>query len=192
MKCGDGQKRHSTQAALHLPDCACQCSPPVVPSAAVKQPAAYGLLGRLANVAVALPLQRWRDGQPGARFRQGVRKTARSSSFISSHQLGRCFGTIVDASHAGVGHDREPHGGTQTMTFFEVIRADPGSRRPRGCDPQGGNFSVCPTARERSHLARASSKHASRKHAVRKLWPKAMALLDQGQLRLRAVLGTRC
>ena len=37
----------------------------------------------------------------------------------------------------------------------------------------GGNFSVCPTARERSHVARASSAHVSGKHVVRKLWANA-------------------
>jgi hypothetical protein len=37
----------------------------------------------------------------------------------------------------------------------------------------GGDFSGCPTARERSHMARTSSSHASGKHVVRKLWTNA-------------------
>jgi hypothetical protein len=56
----------------------------------------------------------------------------------------------------------------------------------------GGDFSVCPTAQERSHLARASSKHASGKHVVRKLWAEGHGnYTTKGNYATGAVLGTR-
>ena len=56
----------------------------------------------------------------------------------------------------------------------------------------GGDFSVCPTAPERSHVARASAKHASRKHVVRKLWSEGHGHYStKGNYAAGAVLGTR-
>ena len=55
----------------------------------------------------------------------------------------------------------------------------------------GGDFSVCPTARERAHKARASAAHASGKHVVRKLWANAHGSFStKGNYAAGAVAGT--
>jgi hypothetical protein len=82
------------------------------------------------------------------------------------------FGTAIEATHGRVRVTTAgPHGGAQTGEFFEgefVL-----TQKRDGmvvATLAGGDFSVCPAARERSHLARVSSTHASGKHVVRKLW----------------------
>jgi hypothetical protein len=56
----------------------------------------------------------------------------------------------------------------------------------------GGNFSGCPTKRERSHLASVSSSHASGKHVVRKLWAEGHGKYEtKGNYASGAVQGTR-
>lgn len=56
----------------------------------------------------------------------------------------------------------------------------------------GGRFHRCPTARERSHLARASSTHPSSKHVVRKLWAEGHGSYStKGNYAAGAVVGTR-
>jgi len=105
------------------------------------------------------------------------------------------FGTIVNATNGKVTVTTVgPHGALQTMTFyageFALIR---GPRRGIVVVVLvGGSFSVCPTARERSHLARTSSNHASGKHAVRKLWANGHgSYTTKGSYASGAVLGTR-
>ena len=84
-------------------------------------------------------------------------------------------GTTIDATHGRVRVTMAgPHGGTQTAEFFEgefVLTQNHAGLVQAVL--AGGDFSVCPTARERSHLARTSSSHASAKHVVRKLWTDA-------------------
>jgi hypothetical protein len=56
----------------------------------------------------------------------------------------------------------------------------------------GGNFKLCPTARERSHIAQASARRTSRKHTVRKLWSEGHGSYStKGNYATGAVLGTR-
>jgi len=171
--------------------------PPVVPSgggqAASSVTASSGVL---ANVAVALPAPTL--GVTGNLAPVSGRvfvKLPGSSSFISLASARQVpFGTIVDASHGRVSvTTASPHGGTQTMTFFEgEFELTQGRDGLVVATLKGGNFSVCPTARERSHLARASSKHASRKHAVRKLWAEGHGSYStKGNYASGAVLGTR-
>jgi hypothetical protein len=81
------------------------------------------------------------------------------------------FGTIIDATNGKVTVTTVgPHGELQSMTFyagkFELLQ---GLHDQVIATLNGGRFHVCPTARERSHLARASSSHPSGKHVVRKL-----------------------
>ncbi len=103
------------------------------------------------------------------------------------------FGTIINATNGRVTVTTVgPHGAIQTITFyageFELTQG------PRGvvlAALVGGRFLVCPTARERSHMARASSKHASGKHVVRKLWAEGHGSYStKGSYASGAVLGT--
>ena len=84
-------------------------------------------------------------------------------------------GTTIDATHGRVKVTTAgPHGGTQTAEFFEgefVLSQNHAGLVQAAL--AGGNFSGCPSARERSQLARTSSSHASAKHVVRKLWTNA-------------------
>ncbi len=104
------------------------------------------------------------------------------------------FGTIIDATHGKVTITFAlPHGGTQTITLsegeFKLSQARNGAVT---ATLVGGNFSVCPTARERSHIARTSSSHASSKHVVRKLWANGHAKFStKGNYASGAVQGTR-
>ena len=104
------------------------------------------------------------------------------------------FGTIVNAINGRVSVTTiGPHGGLQTMTFFGgEFKLTQGRNGLVVATLTGGDFSVCPTARERSHLARTSSKHASRKHVVRKLWAEGHGSYStKGSYAAGAVLGTR-
>ena len=104
------------------------------------------------------------------------------------------FGAIIDARHGKVTITFAlPHGGTQTITLsegeFTLSQARNGAVT---ATLVGGNFSVCPTARERSHIARTSSSHASSKHVVRKLWANGHAKFStKGNYASGAVQGTR-
>jgi hypothetical protein len=99
-----------------------------------------------------------------------------SSAFVALttvHEIP--FGTVVDATHGRVRvTTASPHGGTQTAEYFggEFVLTQ-GRNGLVVATLTGGNFSVCPTARERSHMALASSRHTSGKHVVRKLWTDA-------------------
>jgi hypothetical protein len=56
----------------------------------------------------------------------------------------------------------------------------------------GGDFSVCPTARERAHTAHAASTHATGKHVVRKLWAEGHGnFTTDGNYASASVRGTR-
>ncbi len=117
-----------------------------------------------------------------------------SAGFVSLTTLRDVpFGTVVDARH---GHvvviTATPGGGTQKGEFFdgEFILS-------QGADGRvvatltGGSFGVCPTSRERSRFARASSRHTSAKHVVRKLWANAHGKFStKGHYAAGAVLGT--
>ena len=118
-----------------------------------------------------------------------------SSTFVALSAVRQIpFGTIVDATHGKVTVTTQgPHGVIQTVTYSEgEFELTQGSNGLVLATLVGGNFSVCPTARERSHLAQASSKHASGKHVVRKLWSEGHGSYStKGNYAAGAVLGTR-
>ena len=96
-----------------------------------------------------------------------------SSTFVALTSLQQIpFGTVVDATHGSVSVTTAgPHGTTQTITLSggEFVLTQ-GRNGLVVATLTGGDFSVCPTARERAHLAYAASTHATGKHVVRKLW----------------------
>jgi hypothetical protein len=103
------------------------------------------------------------------------------------------FGTIVNATNGRVTLTTVgPHGAIQTITFyageFEITQGRHGVVLARLV---GGDFLTCPTARERGHMARTSSKHSSGKHVVRKLWAEGHGSYStKGSYASGAVLGT--
>jgi hypothetical protein len=105
------------------------------------------------------------------------------------------FGTVIDATNGHVQVTTAgPHGGTQVGEFFdgEFILTQ-GRNGMVVATLTGGNFSVCPTARERAHKAsrEALTAAASRKHIVRKLWTNAHGSFStRGNYAAGAVAGT--
>jgi len=103
------------------------------------------------------------------------------------------FGTLIDATHGHVVVTTAgPHGGTQTGEFFEgEFVLTQGHNGLVVATLAGGDFAVCPTARERSHTARAHAAHASGSHVVRKLWANAHGSFStKGNYAAGAVAGT--
>jgi hypothetical protein len=103
------------------------------------------------------------------------------------------FGTVVEATHGRVKVTTAgPHGGTQIGEYFEGEFVLTQARNGLvAATLAGGDFSTCPTARQRSHVARASSTHGSGKHAVRKLWANAHGSFStKGNYAAGAVQGT--
>jgi len=96
-----------------------------------------------------------------------------TSGFVALSSLTQIpFGTVIDATHGSVSVTTAgPHGATQTVTLSggEFVLTQ-GRNGMVVATLTGGDFSVCPTARERAHTARAASTHATAKHVVRKLW----------------------
>jgi DNA-binding beta-propeller fold protein YncE len=119
-----------------------------------------------------------------------------TSTFVPLASLRQIpFGTVIEATHGHVGvTTAQPNGATQTGEFFEgefVLKQ--GRNGLVIAELTGGNFSVCPTARERAHKASASAaaSHASGKHAVRKLWANAHGSFStKGNYAAGAVQGT--
>ncbi|MGD0454383.1 MAG: CSLREA domain-containing protein [Solirubrobacteraceae bacterium] len=117
-----------------------------------------------------------------------------TSAFVALTSLREIpFGTVINATNGTVTITTAgPHGGTQTGQFFggEFVLTQ-GRNGLVVAALTGGSFSVCPTARERSHLARASAKHASGSHVVRKLWANAHGSFStKGNYAAGAVEGT--
>jgi hypothetical protein len=117
-----------------------------------------------------------------------------SKSFVSLTGARQVpFGTIVDALHGKVTvTTMGPHGKLQVMTFYEGEFELTQSRNGMVVATlRGGDFAVCPTMRERSHLASISSSHASGKHVVRKLWASGHGSYStKGNYAAGAVIGT--
>lgn len=112
------------------------------------------------------------------------------------------FGTVIEATNGTVSvTTANPNGTTQTGQFFggQFILTQ-GKNGLVVARLNGGDFSVCPTARERAHRASASSVAlaapqarvaASGKHVVRKLWANAHGKFStQGNYAAGAVQGT--
>jgi DNA-binding beta-propeller fold protein YncE len=137
-------------------------------------------------------------------------KVPGTSKFVSLSSLEQIpFGSVIEATHGTVSvTTAEPGGKTQTGQFFEgefILRQ--GANGVVIAELTGGNFSVCPTARERSHIARAragavparagsspgpaSAASASGSHVVRKLWANAHGKFStKGNYAAGAVQGT--
>ncbi len=118
-----------------------------------------------------------------------------SSTFVALTAVGQIsFGTVVDATHGSVSVTTAGlHGATQTVTLsggeFVVTQ---GRNGMVVATLTGGDFSVCPTARERAHVARAASTHATGKHVVRKLWAEGHGnFTTSGNYASASVRGTR-
>jgi IPT/TIG domain len=134
-------------------------------------------------------------------------KVPGTSKFVPLSTLQQIpFGSIVEATHGTVSvTTAEPGGKTQTGQFFEgefILRQ--GSNGIVIAELTGGNFSICPTKRERSHIARVGSPasigagsasaraaSASGGHVVRKLWANAHGKFStKGNYAAGAVQGT--
>jgi IPT/TIG domain-containing protein len=117
-----------------------------------------------------------------------------STTFVPLASLRQIpFGSVIDATHGRVSvTTAAPHGGTQTGEFFEgEFVLTQGANGLVVATLTGGSFSVCPTARERAHKARASAASASGKHVVRKLWADAHGSFStKGNYAAGAVAGT--
>jgi len=119
-----------------------------------------------------------------------------SNTFVPLASLRQIpFGSVIEATHGHVSvTTAQPNGTTQTGEFFEgefVLRQ--GRNGQVVAELTGGNFSVCPTARERAHKARATVAAAasSGKHVVRKLWANAHGSFStKGNYAAGAVQGT--
>ena len=107
------------------------------------------------------------------------------------------FGSVIEATNGVVRVTTAlPGGGTQTGQFSQgefILRQGPNGLVV--AELTGGNFSVCPTARERSHIARAGTvlarAAASGSHVVRKLWANAHGKFStKGNYAAGAVQGT--
>jgi DNA-binding beta-propeller fold protein YncE len=120
----------------------------------------------------------------------------RSKKFVSLTTLTSIpFGTVINATNGRVVvTTAAPHGGTQTGEFFEgEFILSQGANGVVVAALTGGNFSVCPTAKERAHKAsaQASAKRGSGKHVVRKLWANAHGSFStRGNYAAGAVAGT--
>jgi DNA-binding beta-propeller fold protein YncE len=119
-----------------------------------------------------------------------------SSKFVPLSSLQQIpFGTVIEATHGHVSvTTAQPNGTTQTGEFFEgEFILEQGRNGLVIAELTGGNFSVCPTARERAHKASVLSAHAatSGKHVVRKLWANAHGSFEtKGNYAAGAVQGT--
>ncbi len=104
------------------------------------------------------------------------------------------FGTVIDARHGTVSVTTiGPNGHVQTGQFYagEFVLSQ-GANGKVVATLVGGNFNICPTATERSHLASISSRRASGKHVVRKLWANAHGSFStKGNYAAGAVQGTK-
>jgi len=176
------EERHTTTST----------STPIAKAAAVVGPPVLAVSGNVAPVSGVVLVE-----LPGAK------------TFVPLSSLRQIpFGTTIEATHGRVTVTTAgPHGGTQTGEFFEgqfILRQ--GRNGLVVAELSGGNFSVCPTARERSHIAQLAARaadhsgeepralaagHASGKHVVRKLWTNAHGSYStKGNYAAGAVQGT--
>ena len=125
-------------------------------------------------------------------------KVSGTSKFVPLSSLQQIpFGSVIEATNGTVSVTTAlPGGKTQTGEFFSgefILRQ--GANGVVVAELTGGNFSVCPTKRERSHIARASDvlarAAASGSHVVRKLWANAHGKFStKGNYAAGAVQGT--
>ena len=118
-----------------------------------------------------------------------------SSTFMALPSVTQIpFGTVVNATHGSVSvTTMGPHGATQTITLsegeFVLTQSHNGAVV---ATLAGGDFSGCPTAGERAHMAHAASTHATAKHVVRKLWAEGHgSFTTDGNYASASVRGTK-
>jgi hypothetical protein len=156
-----------------------------------------GTSGVLSNIAVALaPPQLGVTGNLTPLGGVVLVKLPGSNKWVPLTSVRQVpFGTIIDARHGKVSVTTvDRFGRLQTMTFYEGMFKLTQARNNGQvlAALAGGNFSVCPTAKERAHIARARTSRASRKHTVRKLWAEGHGTYStKGNYAAGAVLGTR-
>lgn len=123
----------------------------------------------------------------------------RSKTFVPLSTLTQVpFGTTIEATHGKVSVTAaEPGDKTETGVYFGgQFKLTQERNGTVVATLTGGNFAVCPTARERAHRASAgagASAHAaaSGKHSVRKLWTNAHGKFStKGNYAAGAVQGT--
>ena len=155
--------------------------------------------GVLGSVSVALPAPQLAvTGNLAPVSGRALVRLPGSTTFVALTTARQVpFGTVVNATSGTVtvttvgAHDE-----AQMMTFYQgEFKFTQGHSGVVVATLKGGNFSVCPTRRKRkrlaNHLARASSKHASGKHVVRKLWADGHGSYStKGSYAAGAVLGT--
>jgi DNA-binding beta-propeller fold protein YncE len=125
-------------------------------------------------------------------------KVPGTSKFVPLSSLQQVpFGSVIEATNGTVSVTTAlPGGKTQTGQFFSgefILRQ--GANGVVVAELTGGNFSVCPTKRERSHIAHAgivlAQAAASGGHVVRKLWANAHGKFStKGNYAAGAVQGT--
>ena len=169
---------------------------PPVPAATGGSGASGAKSGVLGNVATVLPPPTLAvTGNLAPVSGSVLVKLPGSSTFVPLTSIREIpFGTVINATDGKVTVTTQgPHGVLQTITYSEgEFRLTEGRNGLVVATLTGGSFAVCPTAQERSHLARASSKHASSKHVVRKLWSEGHGSYStKGNYAAGAVLGTR-
>ena len=102
------------------------------------------------------------------------------------------FGTIIDAREGTARITTRGKRGLQSIDFYEgEFQITQRSNGVATAALYGGNFGVCPTKRERAHIARASARRVPRNHIVRKLWGSGHGTYTtKGNYATGAVLGT--
>jgi DNA-binding beta-propeller fold protein YncE len=158
---------------------------PIVPPAIVVTPPELHKTGNVAPVSGTVSVE-----LPG------------TSKFVPLATLEQVpFGSLIEATQGHVSVTVAlPGGKTETGEFFAgefILRQGPNGVLI--AELTGGNFSVCPTARERAHKAgvavsgdpRALTAAASGSHVVRKLWANAHGKFEtKGNYAAGAVQGT--
>jgi hypothetical protein len=156
-------------------------------------PASSGILG---EIAAKLPLaQLGRSGNLAPVTGHVLVKVPGASAFAPLSAIRQVpFGTIVDATNGKVTVTTiGATGKVQSVDFyggaFKLLQKRNGQVI---AVLSGGDFSVCPTARERAHRALAATTATARRHIVRKLWASGHGSYStKGNYATGAVLGTR-
>ncbi len=190
-----GQNDHSVvelaRAGEPPVEATCSCGPPIGNQTVVKQAPPV--------VVVVPPPIFLRSGNVAPVSGKVLVKVPGSKQFVPLQTLRQIpFGSVIDATNGKVSVTTAlPNGKTQTGQFFAgefILRQERNGMVV--AELTGGNFSVCPTRRERLHVARVSSASAqaaaSGKHVVRKLWANAHGKFStKGNYAAGAVQGTQ-
>lgn len=199
-----GQNDHSVvELAREVP------APPAEPNASGPGAKIASTLGPVTLAATVPPPVFGKTGNVAPVSGSVLVKVPGSSKFVPLSTLEQVpFGSVIEATHGTVSvTTAEPNGKTQTGEFFEgefILRQGPNGLVI--AELTGGNFAVCPTARERAHKAGvggqatasavaagpyAASAAASGSHVVRKLWANAHGKFStKGNYAAGAVQGT--